>query len=114
MGIYLGREHMAEQFDVVLALEYSAAVLVPGYTDYEQMTGQVEFALDAVLGILDQTKALLADGSGPAKEIGMDYQAVCSWSSEQGPGKTVGELEALQESNPEQWTYDQAYLEQHD
>jgi hypothetical protein len=104
---------MAGQFDVVLALEYSAAVLVPGYTDYEQMTGQVEFELDAVLGILDQTKALLADGSGSAKAIRMDYQAVCSWNSEQGPGRTVGELEALQESDPEQCTYDQTCLQPH-
>jgi hypothetical protein len=113
MGIFLGREHMAEQFDVVLAREYSAAVLVPGQNDYEQMTGQVEFELDAVLGILDQTKALLADGSGSEKAIGIDYQAECSWNSEQGPGRTVGELEALHESNPEQWTYDQTCLQPH-
>jgi hypothetical protein len=78
MGIFLGREHMAEQFDAVLAREHSAAVQVPGHTDYEQMTGQVEFELDAVLGILDQTKALLAGGSGSAKAIGIDRQAVCS------------------------------------
>jgi hypothetical protein len=102
MGIYLGREHMAEQYEVVLALEHLAAVLVPAYTDYEQMTGQVEFELDAVLGIQDQTKALLADGWGSAKAIRMDYQTVCSWNSGQGPGRTVGELEALHESNPEQ------------
>jgi hypothetical protein len=35
MGIFLGREHMAEQFDAVLAREHSAAVQVPGHTDYE-------------------------------------------------------------------------------
>jgi hypothetical protein len=113
MEIYLGREHMAEQFAVVLALGHSAAVMVPGYTDYEQMTRQVEFEPNAVLGIPDQTKVLLADGWGSVTAIETDYQAVCSWDSGQSPGRTVGELEALQGSEPEQCTYGQAYLQPH-